>query len=93
MHRVLEMQMMTEIALFPQNLEGKDDDMCGSFLHMTPLQVRYMSICVRRFDPEVPMRRTEAQWLVGDEMGDDGACGDAFLHINVKLCILSNFVS
>jgi len=34
-----------------------------------------MSICVRRFDPEVPMRRTEAQWLVGD---DDGACDDAF---------------
>ena len=48
-----------------------------------------MSICVRRFDPEVPMRRTGAQWLVGD---DDGACDDAFLYINIKYCILSNLV-
>ena len=51
-----------------------------------------MSICVRRFDPEVPMRRTEAQWLVGDEMGDDGACGDAFLYIIVKQCIVSHSI-
>ena len=84
MHRVLEMQMRTEIALSPQNSEGKDDDMCGSFWHMTPVQVKYMSIYVRRFDPEVPMRRTEAQWLVGDAMDGDGACGDAFLYIIVK---------
>ena len=44
-----------------------------------------MNICGRRFDPGVPMRRTEAQRLVGDEMDDDdGACGDAFLHININ---------
>ena len=43
-----------------------------------------MSICVRRFVLGVPMRRTEAQWRGGDEMGDDGACGDAFLYIIMK---------
>ena len=59
---------------------------------MTPLQVKYMSICGRRFDPGVPMRRMEAQWLVGDEMGDDGACGDAFLYIIVKQCIVSHSI-
>ena len=31
MHHGLEMQMRNEIALFPQNLEGKDDDIRGSF--------------------------------------------------------------
>ena len=31
MHRVLEVEMRNEIALFPQNLEGMDADIRGSF--------------------------------------------------------------